>query len=111
ANMHSFLGTTVHWIDSEWTLRCRVLDIVPLDEYHTGERTSAAFDAACDDCHAGENICAAFCAACEEFGVLDKLLAITTDNATNNDTFLAHLERRLRSLGVAGAFLGAIVHC
>jgi hAT family C-terminal dimerisation region/BED zinc finger len=74
-NAHSFLGITAHWIDAEWLPRHVLMDIPPLLGSHTGV-----------------NLCHTFTAACREFGVLPKLLAITTDNAKNNDTFLANLE-------------------
>jgi hypothetical protein len=74
-NMQAFLGITVHWIDADWQIRNMLLALVPLAGRHTGE-----------------NLCGAFTAVCRDFGVMTKLLAITTDNASNNDTFLAHLE-------------------
>jgi hAT family C-terminal dimerisation region/BED zinc finger len=75
ANMKPFLGVTVHWIDCEWHLHNVMLDFALLSGPHSGE-----------------NLCAVFKSACTDFGVLDKLLAITTDNASNNDAFLAQLE-------------------
>jgi hypothetical protein len=42
--------------------------------------------------HTGENLCSAFIAAYRDFGVMTKLLAATTDNPSNNETFLTHLE-------------------
>ena len=74
-SMQAFLGITVHWIDAEWRLRGVLLDIPPLSGRHTGE-----------------NLCTTFVGACHGFGVLPKLLAITTDSASNNDTFLEALE-------------------
>jgi hypothetical protein len=74
-NAKGFLGVTVHWIDAEWQLRDLLLDIPSLGEDHTGE-----------------TLCTAFETTCRDFGVMSKLLAITTDNASNNDTFLGHLE-------------------
>jgi hAT family C-terminal dimerisation region/Domain of unknown function (DUF4413) len=74
-NAHAFLGITVHWIDAEWQLHHQLLDIPPLDGPHSGE-----------------NLCHTFVGACRGFDVLPKLLAITTDNTSNNDTFLDNLE-------------------
>src|SRR5262249_13251494 len=74
-NMRAFLGITVHWIDTDWQMRNLLMDMAPLSGSHTGENMYATFQTACDD-----------------FGVMAKLLAITTDSASNNDTLAAHLE-------------------
>ena len=83
--MRDFLGITVHWqIDTDWHwMRSLLLDIVPLSGPHTGE-----------------NMCAVFRAVCTDFGVMDKLLAITTDS-TFNDTPAAHLEAVCQSQGIS----------
>jgi len=73
--MKPFLGVTVHWIDCEWRLQNMMLDLTLLSGPHSGE-----------------NMCAVFESVCTDFGVLEKLLAITTDNASSNDVFLAQLE-------------------
>lgn len=64
ANVEAFLGVTVHWIDKEWCLQDTLLDLVPLEGPHTGE-----------------NLCTEFVGVCSDFGILTKLLAVTTDNA------------------------------
>ena len=73
--MKLFLGVTVHWIDREWNLRNTLLDLAPLYGPHTGV-----------------NLCAAFESVCADFGVLEKLLAVTTDNAASNNRFITQLE-------------------
>ncbi|GBC00584.1 hypothetical protein RclHR1_03900001 [Rhizophagus clarus] len=42
--------------------------------------------------HSGKNLCNAFVKSCQEFGILEKIFAITSDNASNNDTFIKYLE-------------------
>jgi hypothetical protein len=83
ANMEPFLGVTVHWIDKEWCLQDMLLDLVPLEGSHTGE-----------------SLCAAFVDVCLDFGILTKLLAVTTDNASNNITFVAELESVCQERGI-----------
>jgi hypothetical protein len=82
-NMQAFLGITVHWIDAQWQLHHLLLDMPLLSGRHSGE-----------------NLCATFEATCRDFGVLPKLLATTTDNASNNDTFLGHLETACQQQGI-----------
>jgi ribosomal protein S27E len=82
-NTHAFLGITVHWIDADWQLRSMLLNIAPISDSHTGKHLSTIFKD-----------------TCQEFGVMDKLLAITTDNARNNDTLLEHLGETCRHEGV-----------
>ena len=83
SNNKAFLGITGHYIDDDWVLQSLVLDFVPLCGEHTGE-----------------NLCGAFVGACERLGILDKLLAVTTDNASNISKLLdcfkdACFERRI----------------
>jgi len=75
-NMEPFLGITVHWIDEEWRLQGMLLDLVPLEGKHTGE-----------------SLCTAFVDVCSDFGILTKLLAVTSDNASNNLSFATELEK------------------
>jgi hypothetical protein len=82
-NMKPFLGITAHWTDGDWCLQEVLLDLVPLAGPHSGE-----------------NLCKAFVDTCTEFGILTKLLAVTTDNATNNDTFLEGLGKACEERGI-----------
>ena len=75
-NNKAFLGITGHCIDDGWAMQSLVLDFVPLQGEHTGEK-----------------LCGAFVGACERPGILDKLLGVTTDNASNIGKLLECLER------------------
>ena len=37
SNNHSFLGITVHWVDSEWVLWAKLLAFKPLSKSHTAQ--------------------------------------------------------------------------
>jgi hypothetical protein len=83
-NMEPFLGITAHWINKEWRLQSVLLDLVSIEGPHRGEE-----------------LCEAFVDVCLEFGILTKLLAVTTDNASNNDTFLERLESICKQRGIS----------
>jgi hAT family protein len=74
-NVKAFLGITAHYVDDTWTLRSLVLDFVPLAGSHSGEE-----------------LCEAFVAECDRFGILGKLLGVTTDNAANIHKLLVRLQ-------------------
>jgi hypothetical protein len=82
-NTKAFMAITVHFIDDDWVLRSLVSDFI-----HLGGS------------HSGEDLCAAFAASCDRFGVLDKILAITTDNASNIGRSLVLLERACHQNGI-----------
>jgi hypothetical protein len=82
-NTKAFLGITAHYIDDAWTPHSLVLDFVHLPGTHTGK-----------------DLCKALVATCERFGILDNILGITTDNASNNDTLLCCFERACQDRGV-----------
>ncbi|CAG8811475.1 12257_t:CDS:2 [Cetraspora pellucida] len=42
--------------------------------------------------YSGENLCDAFVSSCCEFKIILKIFTITSNNATNNDTFMQHLK-------------------
>ncbi|CAG8790999.1 15313_t:CDS:2, partial [Cetraspora pellucida] len=74
-NVDLFFGITVHWISENWELKNTLLDFINLSGPHSGE-----------------NLCGAFVESCYEFGILTKVFAIMSNNATNNNTFMKHLE-------------------
>jgi lipoate-protein ligase A len=45
--------------------------------------------------HSGDNMAEAFADMLEEFGIDHKLLSVTCDNASNNDTMIESLEQRI----------------
>ncbi|CAJ0855644.1 2981_t:CDS:2, partial [Entrophospora sp. SA101] len=62
----AFIGITVHYIDNNWNMRNFVLDIIQIQEQHTGI-----------------NIANKILDIIEEFNLCTKTLAITSDNASN----------------------------
>ena len=65
-NQQSFLGMMVHWIDMEWRMHAILLDIIPLNESHTGDL-----------------IAQKVCEVLRLYGLGERLLGVTTDNGTN----------------------------
>jgi hypothetical protein len=80
ANYIPFLGITVHWVDENWKSRCLLMSLEPLSGPHSGE-----------------NLSKVFVKACKEFSIFTKIHAITTDSASNNITFMQHLEEVCRN--------------
>jgi hypothetical protein len=79
-NHLAFLGIVVYFIDMSWNYRERLIGF----ELLSGE-------------HSGENLSEVVYAVLERYGIQDRLLAITTDNASNNTTLIPHLEGKLES--------------
>ena len=99
SNQHAFFGVTAHWIDIEWNLRSRVLDVCWLIGWHTGDALAEELTS-----------------VLQQFGIIQKvsqlligkmnptfdgcissvyhqLIAIVTDNASNNETMTVGLMR------------------
>jgi len=70
-NNISFMGITAHYIDNDWTLQSVTLDFLPLSDPHTGLNLSIAFSS-----------------VLEKFSLTEKVMGITLDNASNNDSFI-----------------------
>src|SRR5207244_2232275 len=64
-NNNSFLELTIHYINKEWQLKHFLLDIISFNERHTAN-----------------NITDAILSVLTEFSLKEKVLGITTDNAT-----------------------------
>ncbi|GBC04867.1 hypothetical protein RclHR1_05900014 [Rhizophagus clarus] len=77
-NNNSFLGITAHWITENWELKSFLLDFIKLKEPHSDT-----------------NIKEAFLKSLKNFNIESKILGITTDNASNNITFLKAVETDL----------------
>jgi hypothetical protein len=73
-----WIGSTVHWIEGDWSVGRCVLDISPLPERHTADNVSSSIIGALRSC--GLDI--------------EKLISATTDNAAN----MVASVRQLRSL-------------
>jgi hypothetical protein len=74
-NQLSFFGFTIHYIDDNWQMKEDLLAFKFLEGEHDGKSLSAAF-----------------IDVLEDFGIADRLLGVTADNASNNSTMLAHME-------------------
>jgi len=73
-----YQGIIGRWINREWELREEILD---LDILHGR--------------HDGNNLCNSFVKVLEHFALIPKILAITTDNASNCDTMFECLSSTL----------------
>jgi hypothetical protein len=75
ANQIPFQGVVAMWISEEWELETRLIDLTHLPGSHTGA-----------------NIAESFSSVLDEYGIWKKLLAVTTDNASNMDTMFKKLD-------------------
>ncbi len=67
-----------HYIDVHWVLQCRVLNFVEVEPPHTSiVIAQAIFDCLVD------------------WKIEDKVMTITLDNASNNDTVVSNLKSKL----------------
>lgn len=74
--IHSFMAVRGHWINTEWVYETVLLDFIHVDCSHTGE-----------------NLARLFVKTLAEFGItLAKVMAITLDNVSSNDTLMSTLE-------------------
>jgi len=83
SNQKPFLGIVARWISDDWVLKTMVIDMKLLEGPHTGKNLASAVSETLDD-----------------FGLWDKLLAITADNAGNMDTFFTELSAIASSKGL-----------
>lgn len=75
-NSFPFLAIRGHWLDSEWKYHSKLLDFAYIEGQHTGEKQSAIL-----------------VDVLERLGIaFGKILAITLDNAANNNTLFDFLE-------------------
>jgi hypothetical protein len=75
-NMKSYISLTRHFIDDKFRLQSCTLDLAPFDCNHTGI-----------------NIAKTIYDVLKNWELREKFLAITTDNASNNETMVSHLEK------------------
>lgn len=74
-NQLSFFGVTVHYVDANWEFRESLLAFKFLDGDHDGLSLSLYIQE-----------------VLVFYGIADRLLGITADNATNNSTMMMHLQ-------------------
>jgi hypothetical protein len=67
-NKLAFMGVTAHWVNEEFEICCITLAFKPLPAKHTGE-----------------NLAVKFKEILREYGLWNKSMAVTMDNASNND--------------------------
>jgi hypothetical protein len=82
-NHYAFLGAIAYMITPEWELKSFVLGFEPLSGRHTGN-----------------NLATIILKLLEYYNIKDRLLAITTDNASNNGTMRTELQDQLKELSV-----------
>lgn len=75
-NQIAFLAIRGHWLDDDWRYQSKLLDFSNIDGEHSGYKHSLIFT----ECLTRLEI------------PFSKILAITLDNASNNDTFFDWLE-------------------
>lgn len=74
-NNLAFMGVTAHYINEDWELQVTTLDFIHLPGPHSGS-----------------NLHKCFVSVLETYGLETKSLAITLDNASNNDSFIDYLD-------------------
>jgi hypothetical protein len=74
-NHLSFCGMTIHYIDDEWKIHENLLAF----KYLEGD-------------HDGLNLSTALIEVLEDYGIADRLLGATADNASTNLTMLEHMQ-------------------
>ena len=73
-----YMCLVAHYIDADWVLQCRVLNFMELDPPHTGiVIAQVVFE------------------CMVEWKIEDKVMTITLDNASNNDTAITNLKAKL----------------
>jgi len=82
-NQLAFLGITVHWIDDDFNLHNTLFDFIKMDGSHTGV-----------------NLAKYFVESVKSMGCEHKIMAITTDNASNNITMMNEIETQLALMGI-----------
>lgn len=94
-NFLPFMAIRAHWINSEWVYQTVLLDFVYIDGIHDGKKFSVLF-----------------LQCLERFEIpLSKVLALTMDNASNNDTFMEFLRKHGIEVGVGLSAIANRVRC
>lgn len=77
-NSLSMLAINAHWMFSDFQQYRACIEFVEIEENHSGE-----------------NLANSVCTALERFDISDKVITITADNASNNDTLHRYLHQKL----------------
>lgn len=94
SNGYAFQGVVAHWITDDWQLQTVVLDLSIIEGSHSGA-----------------NLAESFGNVLTRFEIWSKLLAVTSDNASNMTTFLKKLETLASDNGGAFRFKDFRVRC
>lgn len=80
----AFMAITGYFLDKDWEYREVLLGFEPLHGSHTGV-----------------NLSTTVLQILQEHGITDRILSITTDNATNNNTMMANIQDTILSQGLS----------
>ena len=92
-NKHSFLGIIAHYLTAEWELVEEMIGFESLT-----------------DCHSGAILAQVVNSVLEKHKISDRVLSITTDNASNNGTLIKELNSYINEAMAKGFFNGKITH-
>ena len=81
-NFKAMIAITTHWTDENWKVQSTLLAIREIKGDHDGENISQVIHA-----------------VVKEFEIVDRIGYFTVDNASNNDTAMKCLNRRIREEG------------
>jgi hypothetical protein len=79
----AFMAVTGYFLDKNWEYRQILLGFEPLDGSHTGQ-----------------NLALALCAVIKRHGIEDKIMGITTDNASNNKTMFDKVQKTYPDIAI-----------
>lgn len=82
----AFMAITGYFLDQDWEYREVLLGFEPLHGSHTGS-----------------NLSTVVFQILEEHGIAERVLSITTDNATNNNTMMVSVQDTIQSQGLSNA--------
>jgi hypothetical protein len=94
-NKHAFLAITGYFIDAGWRYREVLLGFEGLEGKHSGL-----------------NLCTVLRVVLDKYGIADRILAITTDNASNNGTLTKELQQALSmvNFNARGGHISCLAH-
>lgn len=108
-NHNAFVAFITRW-EEDGVAKHVVLDFVEVPKV-TWQLTLVFLKAkTCSQAHTGKNLAEAAAKVVNEFGIAHKILGLTCDNASNNDTMVAELEKLIPSFGVQRAHSRCLAH-